>query len=114
MSGVWWKSERKASSSGALEPQLRPAGERVPEDDAMGSDSRNGRRKKGAGSGPTPSSGDARARAGSTKTQALLPSADAVLLLLFGLLRSGQIKLRRLDGWKDMPPARGLTRVEAA
>ncbi len=24
MSGVWWKSERKASSSGAVEPQLRP------------------------------------------------------------------------------------------
>src|SRR5437762_10029545 len=23
MSGVWWKSERKASSSGAVEPQLR-------------------------------------------------------------------------------------------
>jgi len=37
-----------------------------------------------------------------TKTQASLPSEDAVLLLLFGLLRSGQIKLRRLVGWKDM------------
>jgi transposase-like protein len=38
-----------------------------------------------------------------TKTQASLPSQDAVLLLLFGLLRSGGIRLRRLDGWKDMP-----------
>src|SRR5467141_868893 len=37
-----------------------------------------------------------------TKTQASLPSQDAVLLLLFGLLRSGQIKLRVLDGYKDM------------
>jgi transposase-like protein len=37
-----------------------------------------------------------------TKTQASLPSEDAVLLLLFGLLRSGQITLRRLVGWKDM------------
>jgi len=37
-----------------------------------------------------------------TKTQASLPSQDAVLLLLFGLLRSGQIKLRTLDGYKDM------------
>ena len=36
------------------------------------------------------------------KTQALLPSADAVLLLLFGLLRTGHIALRRLDGWTDM------------
>src|SRR5215510_10193149 len=37
-----------------------------------------------------------------TKTQASLPSQDAVLLLLFGLLRSGQIKLRALDGHEDM------------
>jgi putative transposase len=37
-----------------------------------------------------------------TKTQASLPSQDAVLLLLFGLLRSGQIKLRALDGHQDM------------
>jgi transposase-like protein len=37
-----------------------------------------------------------------TKTQAGLPSQDAVLLLLFGLLRSGQIKLRTLDGYQDM------------
>jgi hypothetical protein len=29
-------------------------------------------------------------------------SADAVLLLLFGLLRSGQISLRKLDGAQDM------------
>src|SRR6266542_4366371 len=38
-----------------------------------------------------------------TKTQASLPSSDAVLLLLFGLLRSGAVKLRALDGWKEMP-----------
>jgi transposase-like protein len=38
-----------------------------------------------------------------TKTQASLPGEDAVLLLLFGLLRSGQIVLRRIVGWKDMP-----------
>ena len=40
-----------------------------------------------------------------TKTQASLPSEDAVLLLLFGLLRSGQIRMRKIDGCKDMPPA---------
>jgi len=38
-----------------------------------------------------------------TKTQASLRSQDAVLLLLFGRMRSGQIRLRRLDGWQDMP-----------
>jgi putative transposase len=37
-----------------------------------------------------------------TKTQASLPTQDAVLLLLFGLLRSGQITLRTLDGYQDM------------
>ena len=34
-----------------------------------------------------------------TKTQSSLPNADAVLLLLFGLLRSGQISFRyKIDG----------------
>lgn len=37
-----------------------------------------------------------------TKTQASLPSEEAVLFLLFGLLRSGQITLRRLLGWQDL------------
>ena len=36
------------------------------------------------------------------KTQGSLPSQDAVMLLLFGLLRSGQIKLRALVGYQDM------------
>jgi transposase-like protein len=47
-----------------------------------------------------------------TKTQASLPSEEAVLLLLFGLLRSGQIVLRRLVGWQDM--AMVTRRIEAA
>jgi hypothetical protein len=37
-----------------------------------------------------------------TKTQASLPSEEAVLFLLFGLLRSGQVGLRRLVGWQDL------------
>lgn len=37
-----------------------------------------------------------------TKTQASLPGQDAVLLLLFGLLRSGHVKLRKIDGWQEM------------
>jgi len=37
-----------------------------------------------------------------TKTQASLPGQDAVLFLLFGLLRTGQVKLRKMDGWKEM------------
>ena len=37
-----------------------------------------------------------------TKTQGCLPSQEAVLLLLFGLLHSGQIKLRAIDGWQEM------------
>ena len=38
-----------------------------------------------------------------TKTQASLPSQDAVLLLLFGLLRAGHIRTRKIDGWQEMP-----------
>jgi transposase-like protein len=38
-----------------------------------------------------------------TKTQASLPSQDAVLLLLFGLLRAGHIRMRKIDGWQEMP-----------
>lgn len=37
-----------------------------------------------------------------TKTQASLPGQAAVLLLLFGLLRSGPVKLRKIDGWHEM------------
>ena len=37
------------------------------------------------------------------KTQASLPGEDAVLLMLYGLLRSGQIVLRLIDGRHDMP-----------
>ena len=37
-----------------------------------------------------------------TKTQASLPNEEAALFLLFGLLRSGQITLRRLVGWQDL------------
>src|SRR6266852_7502388 len=33
------------------------------------------------------------------KTQGSLPSEDAALILLFSLVVSGQIKLRRIDGW---------------
>jgi transposase-like protein len=38
-----------------------------------------------------------------TKTQASLPNEDAVVLLMYGLLCSGQIRLRRMVGWKDLP-----------
>src|SRR5262245_40832547 len=36
------------------------------------------------------------------KTQGSLPSEDAVLALLFGLVATAQIVFRKLDGWQDM------------
>jgi putative transposase len=36
------------------------------------------------------------------KTQGSLPSEDAALVLLFSLMASGQIKLRRIDGWQKI------------
>jgi transposase-like protein len=36
------------------------------------------------------------------KTQGSLPSEDAALVLLFSLVASGQIRLRRIDGWRKI------------
>ena len=36
------------------------------------------------------------------KTQGSLPSEDAALILLFSLVVSGQIRLRRIDGWRKI------------
>jgi len=35
-------------------------------------------------------------------SQGSLPSEDAVIVLLFSLVASGQVKLRRIDGWKKI------------
>jgi putative transposase len=50
-----------------------------------------------------------------TKTQSSLPNGDAVLLLLFGLLRSGQISLRnKMDGARDLTKVSGPSTEKAA
>ena len=36
------------------------------------------------------------------KTQGSLPTEEAALVLLFSLVASGQIKLRRIDGWRKI------------
>ncbi len=36
------------------------------------------------------------------KTQGSLPSEDTAIVLLFSLVASGQIKLRRIDGWQKI------------
>lgn len=36
------------------------------------------------------------------KTQGNLPNEAAVLALLFGLVATGQMMFRKLDGWQDM------------
>ena len=36
------------------------------------------------------------------KTQASLPSEDSALILLFSLVATGQIKLRKLDGYRHL------------
>jgi len=36
------------------------------------------------------------------KTQGSLPTEDAALVLLFSLVASGQIRLRRIDGWRKI------------
>jgi hypothetical protein len=36
------------------------------------------------------------------KTQGSLPTEDAALVPLFSLVASGQIKLRKIDGWQKI------------
>jgi putative transposase len=36
------------------------------------------------------------------KTQTVLPSADTAALLFCALLASGQISMRKVDGWKRL------------
>jgi transposase-like protein len=48
------------------------------------------------------------------KTQGALPTEDAALVLLFGLVASGQIRLRRLDGWRQIPAMLRARREAAA
>ena len=48
------------------------------------------------------------------KTQGSLPTENAALVLLFGLVVSGQIRLRRLDGWRQIPAMLRARREAAA
>ncbi|MGH7321205.1 MAG: transposase [Candidatus Rokuibacteriota bacterium] len=48
------------------------------------------------------------------KTQGRLPTEDAALVLLFGLVASGQIQLRRLDGWRHISAVLSQGRRRAA
>lgn len=48
------------------------------------------------------------------KTQGSLPQAQAAELLLFGLLLTEQIRLRRIDGWRDLPRIPELLAQDAA
>ena len=47
-------------------------------------------------------------------TQGALPTEDAALVLLFGLVVSGQIRLRRLDEWRQIPAVLRERRRSAA
>ena len=46
--------------------------------------------------------------------QGSLPTEDAALVLLFGLVASGQVRLRRLDGWRHIPAVLRQRRRSAA
>ena len=48
------------------------------------------------------------------KTQGSLPSEDAALILLFSLVASGHIKLRRIDGWRKIASVLSQETTKAA
>lgn len=37
------------------------------------------------------------------KTQGSFPNPESALLVLFGLVASGQVKMRKIDGWRELP-----------
>ena len=37
-----------------------------------------------------------------TRSQVTFPTEGSVLVVMFGLVASGMVKLRRIEGWKDM------------
>jgi putative transposase len=43
-----------------------------------------------------------RLHGGRTKTQTVLPSADTAAMLLWALLASGQISMRKIDRWQTL------------
>jgi transposase-like protein len=47
------------------------------------------------------------------KTQGSLPTEDAAPVLLFGLVASGQIRLRRVDGWRQISAVLSQLRTTA-
>lgn len=48
------------------------------------------------------------------KTQAALPTSEAAMVVLYGLVASGQVRLRRLDGWADLAHVMSRPVAEAA
>ena len=49
------------------------------------------------------------------KTQTVLPSAETAAMLFWALLASGQISMRKVDGWQTLgqPPARSMIDLAA-
>jgi putative transposase len=62
------------------------------------------RRANGGARGrPTPSSALHEEFKRRIKTQTVLPSADTAAMLFWALLASGQINMRKVDGWQTLP-----------
>jgi len=47
--------------------------------------------------------GYTRSSSAGSKTQTVLPSADTAAMLFWALLASGQINMRKVDGWQTLP-----------
>ena len=49
-----------------------------------------------------PSSGCTKSSSEAIKTQTVLPSVDTAAMLFWALLASGQINMRKVDGWQTI------------
>ncbi len=48
------------------------------------------------------------------KTQTVLPSADTAAMLFWALLASGQINMRKVDGWQTLAEKPGNQPIDLA
>ena len=67
---------------------------------------------------PTPSSGCTRSSSAGSRPRPCCPSAETAAMLFWALLASGQITMRKVDGWQTLaqppPPSRLTSPPEAA
>ena len=96
-------------------PKCRAVADSLEEAASGSSPSRGCRRASGSRPGPrTRSSGLHEEFKRRIKTQTVLPSAETAAMLFWALLASGQITMRKVDGWQTLAEPLAVAPVDLA